>query len=103
MSTTITKPKPVSTQQLSTALRFVVMGALACTSLAHPCTAQVSKEEAIFFETKIRPVLAAHCYKCHGNDPKNIENDLRLTTAQGIRKGGKSGRVIVPGKPNDSF
>ena len=64
---------------------------LACTSFANPCAAQAAEEETIFFETKIRPVQVEHCYECHVNDPDNIANDLRLTTAQGIRKGGKSG------------
>jgi hypothetical protein len=55
------------------------------TSFANPCAAQAAEEETIFFERKIRPVLVEHCYECHGNDSDNIKNDLRLTTAQGIR------------------
>ena len=29
-----------------------------------------------FFETRIRPVLASHCYDCHGAEKQ--ESDLRL-------------------------
>ena len=102
MNPTSTKRKRVKSCLLAR-LRFVLVVALGGASLTNPRTAQASEEETIFFETKIRPVLVAHCYECHGNDPKNIENDLLLTTAQGIRKGGKSGQVIVQGKPNDSL
>ena len=67
-----------------------------------PVTAQLSEDEIKFFETKIRPVLAEHCYECHGKDPKNIESDLVLTTAEGIRKGGMFGPVVFPGEPDRS-
>ncbi|MCH8293711.1 hypothetical protein IH992_21735 [Candidatus Poribacteria bacterium] len=67
-----------------------------------PATTQLSEDEIKFFETKIRPVLAEHCYECHGKDPKNIESDLVLTTAEGIRKGGMFGPVVFPGEPDRS-
>ena len=66
-------------------------------------TAQLSEDKVKFFETKIRPILAKHCYQCHGNDPDKVEKELVLTTAHGIRKGGQSGPVIVPGKPDKSL
>jgi len=66
-------------------------------------TAQLSEDKVRFFETKIRPILAKHCYQCHGNDPDKVEKELVLTTAHGIRKGGQSGPVIVPGKPDKSL
>ena len=66
-------------------------------------TAQLSEDKVKFFETKIRPILAKHCYQCHGNDPDKVEKELILTTAHGIRKGGQSGPVIVLGKPDKSL
>ncbi|MFO0847781.1 MAG: PSD1 and planctomycete cytochrome C domain-containing protein [Gemmataceae bacterium] len=53
-----------------------------------------------FFETKVRPVLAEHCYSCHG--PKKQMAGLRLDTAAGMSKGGDEGPVIAPGKPEHS-
>lgn len=54
-----------------------------------------------FFETKIRPVLANHCYDCHGPDEQSSE--LRLDTASGLFQGGGSGPPVVPGQPDQSL
>jgi hypothetical protein len=66
------------------------------------------KEDAIeFFEKKVRPVLAEHCYRCHSEatlkTKKSIAGHLRLDTAEGWKKGGDSGPAIVPGKPAESL
>ena len=62
-----------------------------------------SDKRGRFFETKIRPILIDHCYDCHGGDPDSIQNDLDLTTASGLRRGGQSGRVVIPGEPRKSL
>ena len=53
-----------------------------------------------FFESKVRPVLAANCYACHTDSRMG---GLRLDSAEAVQKGGKSGPPIVPGKPDDSL
>ncbi len=53
-----------------------------------------------FFEKEIRPVLADHCYKCHGE--KKQKSGLRLDSREFILKGGEVGPVVVPGKPEIS-
>src|SRR5262245_66685249 len=57
--------------------------------------------ELEFVEKRIRPVLAEHCYECHG--PKKQNAGLRLDQEKTIRKGGDNGPVIVNGKPDDSL
>jgi mono/diheme cytochrome c family protein len=54
-----------------------------------------------FFEARVRPVLAEHCYACHG--PKKQRGGLRLDSAAGLRKGAESGPVIVAGQPEKSL
>ena len=49
----------------------------------------------------VKPVLVARCYSCHG--ALKQEAKLRLDTAEFIRKGGKHGPAIVPGKPAESL
>ncbi len=56
-----------------------------------------------FFENKIRPVLAANCYKCHSADAKKVKAGLLLDTRDGIRKGGETGPAIVPGDVKKSL
>ncbi len=53
-----------------------------------------------FFEKEVRPVLADHCYKCHGE--KKQKSGLRLDSREFILKGGELGPVVVPGKPEAS-
>jgi cytochrome c553/mono/diheme cytochrome c family protein len=52
------------------------------------------------FAESIQPLLAAKCGRCHGQESQKAE--LALHTASGIQKGGESGPVIVPGKPDES-
>ncbi len=55
---------------------------------------------ADFFESQVRPVLAANCYECHG--PKKQESDLRLDSREAMMTGNSDGAVIVPGDPEKS-
>jgi cytochrome c553 len=52
------------------------------------------------FEKKVRPLLAARCWQCHG--PEKARGGLRLDSAAGLAKGGDSGPVVVAGKPGAS-
>src|SRR5438270_14012026 len=50
-----------------------------------------------FFETKVRPILAEHCFACHG--PKKQQAGLRLDSRLAALKGSEEGRVLEPGHP----
>ncbi|MEO5926610.1 MAG: PSD1 and planctomycete cytochrome C domain-containing protein [Bryobacteraceae bacterium] len=53
-----------------------------------------------FFETRVRPVLAASCYSCHSSAPLG---GLRLDSADSMLKGGSHGPAVVPGAPEKSL
>lgn len=53
-----------------------------------------------FFESRIRPLLATHCYGCHGE--RKQEGGLRLDSRLGWLTGGDAGAVIQPGDPSAS-
>jgi hypothetical protein len=55
-----------------------------------------------FFENKIRPVLAEHCYECH-NSIKKAKGDLILDYKDGLLDGGETGPGIIPGDPEGSL
>jgi Protein of unknown function (DUF1553)/Protein of unknown function (DUF1549)/Planctomycete cytochrome C len=60
-----------------------------------------SEEAEAFFESRIRPVLAMTCFKCHGG--QKTANDLRVDRREALLKGGESGPAIVPGHPEKSL
>ena len=55
---------------------------------------------AEFFESKVRPLLVAHCQGCHG--PEKQKAGLRLDSGAALARGGDSGPVVQPGDPEAS-
>ena len=56
---------------------------------------------AAMFTNGIGPLLKTHCVSCHGAEMQ--EGSLRLDSLGGINQGGKSGPVLLPGKPDESL
>ncbi len=85
------------------------LSALICTiaiCLSWPINAEDLDAGAVdFFESKVRPLLVAHCYECHSEEAskaENLQGGLRLDNRAGVQQGGESGPIVVPGKPNES-
>jgi mono/diheme cytochrome c family protein len=79
-------------------MRLVAVWAAVC--LTGPAQA-APPEPAAFFETKVRPVLADHCFKCHGPDKQR--GSLRLDSRAALLKGGDQGPAVVAGEPERSL
>ncbi|HJZ98591.1 MAG TPA: PSD1 and planctomycete cytochrome C domain-containing protein [Candidatus Solibacter sp.] len=78
-------------------LAFVLPAALAAQTVP-------SADGVAFFETNIRPLLAANCYGCHSSTLDKPMGGLLLDSHAGMLRGGKSGiAVIVAGKPDQSL
>ncbi|MEO5739272.1 MAG: PSD1 and planctomycete cytochrome C domain-containing protein [Vicinamibacterales bacterium] len=84
-----------------TLYRNALAGALLVAVGACPAIAQQTVTNE-FFESRIRPVLAARCYACHNSKMKEPKGYLTLDTREGVMKGGTLGPALVPGKPGDS-
>jgi hypothetical protein len=81
----------------------IVMAVAASTAAA---SASPTPEQIAFFETKIRPVLAQHCYQCHSAEALRtgkLKANLLVDSRDGMMKGGESGAAVVPGKRDDSL
>ena len=69
-------------------------------AVASPAVATgLSPEDEAFFESRIRPVLAEHCYRCHSAREGKAKGGLQLDTREALRRGGDSGPTLVPGDP----
>jgi hypothetical protein len=64
---------------------------------------KLTAAETEFFESKIRPVLADNCYKCHSAGAEKIKGSLLLDTRDGVLKGGSTGPAVVPGNLDKSL
>src|SRR4051812_22123417 len=83
--------------KLSLPLCIIAASAL-LSAAAAPTSAQVE-----FFENKIRPIFAEHCYKCHSDGAEKVKGGLRLDTPEGVLKGGSSGPLLVSGDVDGSL
>lgn len=61
---------------------------------------ELSPEKEIQVVTNVRSIFAHNCYKCHSGS--KIEGKLRLDEKEFVFAGGKNGKVIIPGKPDES-
>ncbi len=57
---------------------------------------ETTQQQADFFESRIRPVLVAHCMECHAADTE-ASGGLLLDSQQGWQAGGDSSSAVVPG------
>jgi hypothetical protein len=73
---------------------------LAALLAASAPAADPTPEQAEFFETKVRPVLVEHCYKCHSAETKKEpKGGLRVDGRARLLQGGDGGPAVVPGDP----
>ncbi len=70
---------------------------LLCISLL---AARAAADDTLFRE-RVAPLFEKHCVRCHNAD--DHKGGLSLTTAEAARRGGDSGAVLVPTKPEASL
>lgn len=82
-------------------VQFTVRAAALCCGLAAVLSA-VGDDTAIGFNQDIRPILADHCFQCHGVDSAARKADLRLDLrSEAVRE--RDGIIpISPGNPDES-
>lgn len=66
-------------------------------------SAELTPAQIQFFETRVRPVLADNCYRCHSQQAEKVKGGLLLDSREGVLKGGDTGPALVPGDPEHSL
>lgn len=62
---------------------------------------QVSFNQAVLFDHVIKPIVKNKCGNCH--NPDKAKGGLDLTDSASFVKGGKTGKLFVPAKPDQSL
>jgi len=62
---------------------------------------RVPLEDARVFEDVVMPIFSQKCLNCH--NPDKAKGGLVMSDLKGLGKGGKTGRLFVPGKPEISL
>ncbi len=90
--------------KLARVFTFSLLAAASLGGLASSVrAAELPPDQIEFFETKIRPILAESCYKCHSEKEGKSKGSLTLDTRDALIKGGASGDAIVAGNPDKSL
>ncbi|GAB3640923.1 c-type cytochrome domain-containing protein [Spirosoma arcticum] len=63
--------------------------------------APVPLDQALVFNHVIQPIFEQKCVSCH--NPDKLKGELNLTSAEWIRKGGKTGKLFIAGQPDSSL
>jgi len=69
-------------------------------TLSFLATAGLAAGADVDFVKEIKPIFEKSCLKCHG--PEKPKGGLSFHTYEGLIKGAKSGKVLVPGKADES-
>lgn len=89
-----------------TGMLFCLASILGCAGIGQRVYAErpaPDAEQLEFFERKVRPLLAEHCYECHSVNAKRVEASLLLDSRSAHLRGGDSGAAIVPGDAESSL
>jgi uncharacterized membrane protein len=62
---------------------------------------KVPIDQALVYKDVIQPIFNAKCISCHNDD--KVKGGLMLTDEASILKGGKTGKLFVPGNPQVSL
>jgi len=89
--------RPVLEQEIRFSCRMILLG-LIFTAGGICGLSPALAAEPVSFSAEIRPILAEHCFHCHGPDPGTRKADLRLDLRDAAIEFG----AIVPGKPEES-
>src|SRR5947208_6840251 len=68
--------------------------------LLRPIAQGATPEEVEFFEKQVRPVLADHCFKCHGAEKQ--KGEIRVDSRAALLKGVDGVPIATPGNPDES-
>lgn len=83
------------------AIIHVLLLSLLCLAACTQFLPKPPSGEAVDFVSQVKPLLESRCLECHHR--RYVCAGLNLETKALAMKGGRSGRVIIPGAPHQSL
>lgn len=87
----------------STPLVWILLFSLSTVGTTKAEEQSIAPDSLQFFESKIRPVLVEHCYRCHSAEGQGVRGGLAVDSRDALLAGGESGPAIVAGNLEDSI
>ena len=67
------------------------------------CAAQAKDTKKASFADDVMPIFVGRCFGCHKPGGEGDEKiGLNLTTYEGVMRGTKNGKMVIPGDPDSS-
>jgi hypothetical protein len=92
---------------MMTHTKAVVLGLMTAVGFAQAAAPDLSKlpsaadKKGVTYAKDIRPLLEASCFRCHGDQQQ--KGGIRLDSLEATLKGGKEGKIVLPGKGKESL
>jgi len=82
-----------------------LLSGLCCTlpAVAQQTPPVFTAEQTTWFENRVRPLLAEHCFECHSSTAKTIRAGLKLDSRAAVLQGGDTGPAIITARPDESL
>jgi hypothetical protein len=95
-------PKADPDNMIFVSFHSICLGCLLSCLFLNSAAAAAPSVDTTFFEKKVRPVLVARCYECHGSGAK-VRGGLRVDSREALLRGGDRGPALLPGRPEESL
>ncbi len=95
----------INWKQVLIVVAFVQVVYLGKASADEPSQTGAYSKGEMLYALQIKPLFAAKCNACHGDEPEKIKGDFDMRSRDGMLKGGDyfAEEVVILGKGDDSF
>jgi mono/diheme cytochrome c family protein len=84
-------------------ISMIILAFIPFWSMAAESPTKFTAEQVAFYEKQVKPILAANCLKCHGEEPKKLRGGFNMLNRASVLKGGDTGPAVDAKEPAKSL